>query len=117
MVKLEADVQNKIRTDTNVGFWQYLLDELRPYMAKSRLKSKHVAKQTLKLQRIREEQAKEMDEHQKLLGDVKPILSPPKSAIESKPGDEEMEIDTKNDSIYTVCFFVFIVRFLKVIIF
>jgi hypothetical protein len=100
LVKLEADVQNKIRTETNVGFWQYLLDELRPYMAKSRLKSKHVAKQTLKLQRIREEQAKEMDEHQKLLGDVKPIL-PSKSATESKPDDEEMEIDTKNDSIYT----------------
>uniref|UniRef100_A0A914XVI1 Splicing factor Cactin n=1 Tax=Panagrolaimus superbus TaxID=310955 RepID=A0A914XVI1_9BILA len=92
LVKLESDVQNKIRTETNVGFWQYLLDELRPYMAKSRLKAKHAAKQALKLQRIREEQAKEMDEHQKLLGDIKPVLPKPKMN-ESKTNVEPMETD------------------------
>uniref|UniRef100_A0AC34F1Z9 Splicing factor cactin central domain-containing protein n=1 Tax=Panagrolaimus sp. ES5 TaxID=591445 RepID=A0AC34F1Z9_9BILA len=92
LVKLETEVQNKIQTETNVGFWQYLLDELRPYMAKSRLKSKHAAKQALKLQRIREEQAKEMDEHQKLLGDIKPMLPKPK-INESKTNVEPMEID------------------------
>ena len=64
-------------------------------MAKSRLKEKHRAKMALKLRRIREEQAREMDEHQKELGDIKPILPKPKiveAEPDVKPTDDDLMV-------------------------
>jgi hypothetical protein len=60
---LEAQIQAKIRNaskGTDVSYWEALLDQLRPFMAKQRLKELHVRVQQERLRRIREEQLEEM---------------------------------------------------------
>ena len=72
---MEKSLKSTIDQNPGNGFFQAVLDQLLPYMAKQRIKERHKEKMALKLQRIREEQAKEMAEHQKNFGDIKPAIS------------------------------------------
>ena len=61
--QLEGQIQakiNNISKGTDVSYWESLLDQLRPFMAKQRLKELYANMQQLRLRKIREEQIKEM---------------------------------------------------------
>ena len=75
LAEMEKSLRDTISKNPGNGFFQAVLDQLLPYMAKQRIKERHKEKMALKLQRIREEQAREMAEHQKNLGDIKPAMS------------------------------------------
>ncbi|KAE9554455.1 hypothetical protein FO519_002329 [Halicephalobus sp. NKZ332] len=81
--EMEKSLKGTIEKNPGNGFFQAVLDQLHPYMAKQRIKERHKEKMALKLQRIREEQAREMAEHQISLGDIK-IATSMKEDVEEK---------------------------------
>lgn len=63
MEQLESQINAKINNatrGTDVSYWESLLDSLRPFMAKQRLKEVHAKMLQMRLKRIREEQISEM---------------------------------------------------------
>uniref|UniRef100_A0A7E4W9R6 CactinC_cactus domain-containing protein n=1 Tax=Panagrellus redivivus TaxID=6233 RepID=A0A7E4W9R6_PANRE len=65
-------------------------------MARTRLDEQYEEKKKLKIQRMREQQAKEMDEHAKLLGDQKPAMLPvkPNNDVDM---EEKADVDMADD--------------------
>ncbi|KAI1719726.1 conserved mid region of cactin domain-containing protein [Ditylenchus destructor] len=94
--QLSTQIQGKISNagrGTDVGYWETLMEELHPFMARQRLKETHSKKIQIRLKRIREEQKANMNEHEKQnpsIDDMKPSSSSI-TRPETKPDVHEME--------------------------